>query len=166
MPRPLQRTDRLLEVLLDGEVEFVVIGGVAAIAHGGTTATRDLDVVAAMTPENLDRLIHTLSPFNPRHVARRDLGVIEISGAELASFRVLLLETDLGRLDVLGELEPFGPIECLEVEELELLEGRFVPVLGLDQLIEAKQHLGSPKDKLVETELRAIRALRTNDREG
>jgi hypothetical protein len=153
----------LLELLLDGGVEFVVIGGVAAIAHGGTMATRDLDVVVAMSPENLDRLVATLAPFNPRHVTRRDLGVITKSGEDLASFRLLLLETDLGRLDVLGELEPIGPIDCLEIDELELLEGRYAPVLALDQLIAVKQHLGRPKDKIVEAELRAIRALRAKE---
>jgi hypothetical protein len=159
MPRPAQRTDRLLEVLLDGEVEFVVVGGVAAIAHGATTATRDLDVVVAMSPDNLDRLMAALAPFHPRHVTRRDLGVVRLSRAELTSFRLLLLETDLGRLDVLSEVDPIGGIGHLSAEKLELLEGRLVPVLSLDDLITAKQHLGRPKDHLVAAELRAIQAL-------
>jgi hypothetical protein len=40
---------------------------------------------------------------------------------------------------------------------MELMPGRQVPVLSLDQLIEVKTHLRRPKDKFVETELRAIR---------
>ncbi|MBN1944336.1 MAG: hypothetical protein JW797_01615 [Bradymonadales bacterium] len=159
MAPPPQRTDRLLELLLDEQVQFVVVGGVAAVAHGGTTVTTDLDIVVAMTAENLDRLMTALAPFHPRHVTRRDLGVITQPGEELASFRLLLIETDLGRLDVLSELEPIGPIGALDVEYLELLEGRRFPVLSLEQLITVKQHLGRPKDLLVAAELRAIRAL-------
>lgn len=44
MKSPAQQTERLLEVLADSGLDFVVIGGVAAIAHGATTATQDLDI--------------------------------------------------------------------------------------------------------------------------
>jgi hypothetical protein len=35
----------LLRALLDGGVELIVVGGVAAILHGAPTTTRDLDIV-------------------------------------------------------------------------------------------------------------------------
>jgi hypothetical protein len=150
-------TEKLLSALLDAGVEFVVIGGTAALAHGATTPTLDLDVAAPFTRDNLERLLAALMPFRPHHVARRDLGVVWQTPAELEKFRLLLLETSAGRLDVLGNVEPLGGFDRLETVEMELVPGRQVPVLALDQLIEIKTHLRRPKDKIVEAELRAIR---------
>jgi hypothetical protein len=67
---------RLLARLPDSGFEFVVVGGVAAIAHGASTLTRDLDVAAPMTTENLTRLLDVLRPLHPRFATRRDLGEI------------------------------------------------------------------------------------------
>jgi hypothetical protein len=58
---------------------------------------------------------------------------------------------------VSGSVDPIGPFERLKWIEAELVEGRSVRVLDLDQLIEIKAHLRRPKDKVVELELRAIR---------
>jgi hypothetical protein len=88
-----------------------------------------------------------------------DLGVVWQTADELAQFRLLLFETELGRLDVLGTVEPLGSFDQLEAVEMELVQDRWVRVLALDQLIEVKAHLRRPKDKVVEAELRAIREL-------
>lgn len=117
----------------------------------------DLDVAAPFTQPNLERLLAALTPFHPHHVARRDLGVVWQTPAELEKFRLLLLETNIGRLDVLASVEPLGGFDQLEMVAMELMPGRQVPVLSLDQLIEVKTHLRRPKDKIVEAELRAIR---------
>ena len=55
--RPTQQTEKLLVLLQDAGVRFVVIGGVAAISHGAATLTRDLDVAAPLTPDNVERLM-------------------------------------------------------------------------------------------------------------
>jgi hypothetical protein len=147
----------LVAALQDAGVEFCVIGGVAAIAHGVLTPTQDLDVAAPMTVENLGRLLAALAPYHPKHATRPDLGVITASAEELTRFRLLLIETDLGRLDVLKRVEPIGEFHELRMVELSLVDARVVRVLALDQLIEVKAHLRRPKDKIVEAELRAIR---------
>lgn len=159
-PRPIQQTERLLELLHDAGVDFVVIGGVAAISHGASTATRDLDIAAPLTVANVERLMAALRPHRPMHVTRPDLGEIRESVERLCQFRLLLIDTDLGRLDVLREVEPLGPAESLATEEIELLEGKRFRVLSLDQLIAVKTHLRRPKDRIVEMELRAIRQRR------
>jgi len=133
-PRPPQQTDRLLAILQDAGVEFVVIGGVAALAHGSATLTRDLDIAATLAPENVERLMEALRPYRPHHVTRPDLGPIQDSVERLCEFRLLLIDTDL--------------------------EGRMFRVLTLDQLIEVKAYVGRPKDRIVEMELRAIRDVR------
>jgi hypothetical protein len=157
-------SQRLLRALLDVGLEFVVIGGTAALAHGALTPTQDLDVAAPLTEDNLRRLMQALAPYHPHHATRPDLGVVWQSPAELTKFRLLLLDTDIGRLDVLGNVEPIGGFEALETVELPLLPDRPVPVLSLDQLITVKAHLQRPKDKIVEAELRSIRARRQSPR--
>jgi predicted nucleotidyltransferase len=153
-------SEQLLRALLDAGLEFVVIGGAAALAHGALTPTRDLDVAAPLTEDNLRRLMQALAPFHPHYATRPDLGVVWHTPAELTKFRLLLLDTDIGRLDVLGNVEPIGGFESLESVELQLVPGRPVRVLSLDQLIAVKAHLRRPKDKIVEAELRSIRARR------
>src|SRR3989338_7967143 len=55
----------LLKVLGDGGVEFILVGGVAATAHGSARLTEDIDVVYSRTPENIARLASALRPCSP-----------------------------------------------------------------------------------------------------
>jgi predicted nucleotidyltransferase len=155
-----QRSDELLILLQDAGLEFVVVGGVAAIAHGSTRSTKDLDVVAEFSEESLRVLLEALAPHHPKHLARPDLGVVSQSPKELCGHRLLLLTTDLGRLDVLREIIAVGRFPDLDTVTMELVEGRSFQVISLDQLIATKSALTRPKDKDVEAELRAIRGLR------
>ena len=49
-----------LKLLMAGQVEFIVIGGVAASTLGSARATFDLDIVYARAPDNIARLVATL----------------------------------------------------------------------------------------------------------
>ena len=55
----------MFEMLLHGEVEFIVIGGAAATAHGSARVTYDLDIVYRRTNENIKRLVDALAPHEP-----------------------------------------------------------------------------------------------------
>ena len=57
--------ERLLTALVSGGVEFIIIGGMAATAHGSAHVTVDLDIVYCRTPENMSRLAEALSPLQP-----------------------------------------------------------------------------------------------------
>lgn len=154
-PRAHQQTARILALLQDAGLPFVVVGGVAANAHGAVRQTQDLDVVMPMTAEVLDRLLDALRPHHPHHALRPDLGPIAQDGETLLAFRMLLIETDLGRLDVIGEVPPVGRYDDLETVTLQLA-GRDLKVVALDQLIAIKEAVGRPKDQLAVHELRAI----------
>lgn len=54
--------DQILTVLSAGEVRFILIGGLAAMAHGTARATLDVDVVYERHPTNLQRLVAALAP--------------------------------------------------------------------------------------------------------
>lgn len=56
---------KLIPLLVKGGVEFIIIGGVAAVVHGSARATFDLDVVYSRKPENIRRLVKTLEPYSP-----------------------------------------------------------------------------------------------------
>jgi len=154
---PEQKSDELLRVLLDANVEFVVVGGIAAVAHGMDRSTKDLDVLLKMTAGNVARLLAALQPYHPKHLLRQDLGVIPIeSSARLATFDFILLTTTIGRLDVLGTVEPVGRFADVEQVRLELFPGRSVAVLALEQLVAVKMASGRPRDLQDAHELRAL----------
>lgn len=152
-----QDTPALLRALADAGVGFIVVGGVAAIAHGGATFTRDLDVLARFDVPNLERVLAALTPLRPRFALHPARPALDRDAGELASFRNLYLTTDLGRLDILGAI-PNGSFDDLASTAVKMtLAGVECLVLGLDALIDSKALLGRDKDKPVEAELRAIR---------
>ena len=55
----------LLELLESGGVQFIIIGGAAATAHGSVRLTLDLDIVYERSPENIRRLVVALEPAEP-----------------------------------------------------------------------------------------------------
>lgn len=80
--------EAVVRTLAQGDVEFIVVGGVAARAHGSARLTNDLDVVYRRTPENIARLASALAPHCLIEVKRaagraKDLEVI----AELEALR-------------------------------------------------------------------------------
>ena len=118
-PKP-QRTSELLRVLRDGGVEFVLIGGVAAIVHGSTRMTSDLDVAMPFTRANMSRLIELLRAHEPVHGNRPDLSLLNDPLERLCSFRLLLIDTNLGRLDAMPDVPPLGPFDGLDTVVCEI----------------------------------------------
>ncbi|HVI01550.1 MAG TPA: hypothetical protein VM869_22700 [Enhygromyxa sp.] len=151
-----QRNQALLERLTDGGVEFCIIGGIAAVLHGATRTTVDLDVAAPFTEENLVRLLAALADLDVRHATRPDLRVADEPLARLLTFRMLLLETDMGRLDVLREVTPIGPYAALQTVEMDVGLRR-CKILDIDDLIRVKRSLTRPQDVEVAVQLEAIR---------
>jgi hypothetical protein len=161
-----QQTEALLALLHQAQIPFVVVGGVAAVAHGSSLFTRVLDVVIPMEPALLDRLIEVLAPHHPRHALRPDLGPIVQDGEALAGFRMLLIDTDLGRLDVIAEVPPAGRHGDLRTVALPLIAGHETRVVALEQLIAIKEQAARPKDLIAARELRALMTARGGDPES
>lgn len=151
----------LLRRLSGAGLEFVVVGGTAAVLHGSSTATYDLDVLMLFNRDNCDRLLQAVSDLHPRLSHTPDKRPLSLSADELAGFRNLYLLTDLGRLDVLGSLPPVEDLQSVlhDAERMDV-GGVEVRVISLDTLIRVKEAMGRPKDKLMETELRAIASIR------
>lgn len=144
----------LTTLLLEREVEFILVGGAAALVHGASTGTQDYDIVHARTPTNVERLRALLAELDA--YVRADLSGRRLvpSVEHLAGPGQLLLTTQLGPLDLLGTLHDGRGYEELLPHTIRLdVEGRFLQVLDLATLIEVKTAAGRPKDKVVVAEL-------------
>lgn len=164
----VQDTPRLLNILTAAQVPFIVIGGVAAIAHGASTFTRDLDVLIAFDRLTLERVLQAIEMHDPRAALDPARRAVPTDVDALTTFRNLYVTTTLGRLDFLGET-PIGGYAQLASRAVTMsLAGVSVQVIALDDLIAIKRALGRPKDLLVATELEAVRQRLTSrgDRPG
>jgi hypothetical protein len=152
----------LLDALLAAEVEFVVIGGLAAVLHGAPLVTSDVDIVHRRTPENIARLLGVLLPLNAH--ARGDRRVLPPTESALAGRGHILLDTDWGAVDVLCEIGDGQDYEWLQTCS-ELIErgGRSVRIVSLPALIELKRAANRPKDRLAIPILLATLEARTRD---
>jgi predicted nucleotidyltransferase len=149
----------LLQRLSDAGIDFVVVGGVAAVLHGSSMVTRDLDVCAELTGQNLRKLREAFRDLHPVHrIASPRLSFLEVPDPDV-SLQNLYLQTDLGALDLLGSITGVGDFDAVSASAIEVdLFGRKVKVIALEQLIKAKEAVGRQKDLMAVAELRAIAA--------
>lgn len=149
----------LFQALTDGGVEFVLIGGVAAVAHGSSRFTADLDIVYRRAPENHERLARALSPLRPALRGAPPGLPFRFDAATIRSGLNFTLETTLGSLDLLGEAAGSGTYESL-LPDSEAIEWFGVPVrvVSLQRLLALKRAAGRPKDLEAIAELEAIAA--------
>ncbi|WP_437762052.1 hypothetical protein WMF27_01440 [Sorangium sp. So ce281] len=142
---------RILEILEAHEVEFIVIGGVAASLQGADWNTKDLDVLYSRDAPNIRRMLDALSALEARF---RDFAGRHIVPTEshLTTFGVKPLSTKFGPLDLLGTLSMHDDettYECLLDQTLTLETPRLsIRVLTLEKLVEVKKKAGRPKDLL------------------
>jgi hypothetical protein len=148
---------RLLEALTQARVEFVVIGGFAATAHGSAHVTVDLDIVYGRASDNVGRLAEALRPFNP-YLRGAPPGLpFQFDAETIKRGLNFTLVTTAGDLDVLGEAAGGGRYEALlprtQLQTVFGLECRFV---DLETLIHLKRAAGRPKDLERIAELEAL----------
>ncbi len=139
-------------------MEFIIIGGFAATAHGSAYVTVDLDIVYARTPENVSRLAAALQSLQP-YLRGAPPGLpFRFDTETITRGLNFTLTTTAGDLDLLGEAAGGGTYEALlphtEVRELLGLECRFV---DLETLIHLKRAAGRPRDLERIAELEALR---------
>lgn len=148
----------LIDTLAGGCVEFILIGGVAATLHGSARTTLDLDVVYRRSPENVDRLVQALAPLSP-YLRGAPAGLPFVFDADTVRRGLnFTLDTNLGALDLLGEVAGGGSYAALlpHTETVDLF-GHACQAVTLETLIRLKRAAGRPKDNEVLAELEALR---------
>jgi predicted nucleotidyltransferase len=147
-----------LECLNSAGVDFIVVGGVAAILHGSARFTLDLDIVYGRSRPNLERLVLALAPHRP-YLRGAPPGLPFLWDiSTLKRGLNFTLTTQLSDLDLLGEVAGGGGYDDLLpwIEEIEVGSNKY-RVVTLDKLIELKRAAGRPKDLEAIAELDALR---------
>jgi len=155
--------ERLLRTLVDHEVEFCVIGAVAAWLQGSPAVTLDLDVMPRRDLDNAERLAAALNSLDARPTGGKPPATLE--GADFLGWQTQRFDTDAGPLDVVPLAAAIGGFE--EVATIELSLGDLsVRAITLDEVIASKEKLGRPKDAAALPALYAAREAQRQRRES
>lgn len=148
-----------LRSLHDGGVDFILVGGLAAVLNGAPVHTYDVDILYARDPGNVDRLLRVLDEMDAIFRVQPERR-IKPNESHLRAGGYLNLLTRYGPLDVLGSIGTILKYEDLLTRstELEIGEGIRIRVLNLETLIALKEELGGEKDAAVLPVLRSTLA--------
>src|SRR5207244_1721147 len=147
-----------LRTLVGGDVEFLIVGGVAAALHGSSRVTSDLDIFYRRTLENMERLALAIAALNPYlRGAPRDLP-FRFDAETIRRGLNFTLATDAGPLDCIGELAGVAGYDEVSPKAIEVQAlGVACRCIDLDSLIAAKRAGGRQKDFEAIAELEIIR---------
>jgi len=136
----------LLEGLSEAGIEFIVVGGLAAVIQGAPLTTTDLDIVHRQTKDNIDKILKFLKKTDAFY-RRPDDKRIEPDEYLLSAKGHSLLSTQLGPLDILAFIEKGQGYEDLVSSSVEVVfRGYKVRVLSLKTIIELKKDAKDLKD--------------------
>jgi hypothetical protein len=148
--------------VLDEEgVEFVVLGGFAAIIHGSPLPTEDIDVIPSREGDNLERLARALKRLGAKIRTGDEAIETNIDAAFIRNMpHMLNLVTRFGDIDLV-----FTPAGTLKVYEqwlersrrAQLRDGLIVTVASLDDIIASKVAANRPKDQRALPYLESLR---------
>jgi hypothetical protein len=157
----MDRLSQLLERLNQARVEYVIVGGMAAVFHGVPLVTRDIDICLPLTEENLQRLEQALSDLHPIHRQTPQRLPFSVATDFPRGLKNIYLRTDWGVLDCLGEISGVGDFATVARRSrlIELPIGA-CRILDLEALIDAKSALDRPQDKLALVHLKQIQRTR------
>ena len=147
----------ILEVLGKHEVDFVVVGGLAGMAHGSRYPTDDTDVAYDRARANLERLAAALRELGPTLRGAPPDVPFQLDAMSLANGANFTFDTALGPLDILGDPAGAPRYDVLHREGVDTaLFGVRVRVASLDHLIAMKEAAGRPRDLIAASEYRVI----------
>lgn len=143
----------LLVELVDADAEFVVLGGHAVAFHGHPRATKDLDVLVRATPDNAAKVYRALAAFGA------PLNSFEIQEGDFATYDgVLQIGLPPRRIDILNRATGITFDVAVASGSAFEIDGRRIPVIGLDALIDNKRSAAREQDLADVAALEAVRA--------
>lgn len=154
---------RILEALHRNKVDYILIGGLAAVYHGSPFPTEDADISPDMDRRNLDKLATALRELNARVRTDSEPSGLPFScdGETLAAAETWNLTTDAGDLDVTFKPSGTGGYRDLHRDAAQVrLYGVSVRIASLGDVIRSKQAANRPKDQRMLPTLREILARR------
>jgi predicted nucleotidyltransferase len=150
----------LLRRLVARGVDFVIVGGMAMVLHGSARLTRDLDICYSTDPANLDALGATLVELAARLRGPSEDVPFVPDGRTLRRTTILTLDSDDGRIDLLGSPAGAPPYPQLrEHATRTTFDGRAILIASLDDMESMKRAAGRPQDLVDLEEIEVIRRL-------
>jgi hypothetical protein len=152
----MQNLSDLTRRLIEAQVEFVLVGGFAAVAHGVMLVTRDVDICCRFSEANLLRIQLAFAGLHPVHRSWPDLP-LQLTAEQCASLKNLYLKTDLGIVDCLGEILGVGNFDEVfkNSVEVELPYGK-CRIIDIEALIRAKEAMNRDHDRITVKHLKEI----------
>lgn len=137
----------VLEGLIEAGVEFILVGGLAAVVQGAPVTTMDVDIVHNQSSENIAKLLAFLKSIDAFH-RRPDDKMIRPKEGDISGMGHALFTTRLGPLDVLAVIEEGRDYEDLLEHTVEIeFRGHTIRVLDLKTLVELKRTSRDLKDR-------------------
>jgi hypothetical protein len=157
----------LLRQLTTHRVPFVLIGGLAMTAHGSAHITQDLDLCYSRKKGDVDLLVQAMAPLHPYMRGAPPGLPFRFDAPTIMAGLNFTLVTDLGDVDVLGEVSGIGFYDAVLAQSIEkVLYQMPIRVLTVDGLISAKKAAGRTKDKLHLLELEEIKKLQQAEQQS
>ena len=147
MPQKTDLTSLLVD-LVDEGIDFILVGGMAAVIQGVPAATFDLDIVHRRSEENVLRILAFLERVGAYARARPEGQRLRPDVVALSGPGHQLMMTDRGALDLLGAIERGLTYDDLLPDSITIsLRGRSIRVVGLEALLDLKRDATHPKDR-------------------
>ncbi|HKQ37327.1 MAG TPA: nucleotidyltransferase [Verrucomicrobiae bacterium] len=156
----MNKLSAMLRKLSEAGVDFVLVGGYAAVTHGASVMTEDVDVCCKFSRDNLERLAGAVADLHPKHRLTPQKLAFSLTDQLAKDLKNLYLETDLCVIDC-SEVAGIGNYEEVlkQSVEIETSIGKF-RVLSIDALIHAKEVMNRPHDRITAAQLKAIKERR------
>jgi hypothetical protein len=147
---PVFEPDRVVAALNAADVAYVIVGGLAVGAHGVVRATRDVDIVAAPDPRNMDRLAECLQALGGEHPIDGPL-----TGAAMVRPVSFKVQTKHGEVQVLNRMQGIPTFAELRRDQIrvEIAPDAVAPVCSLPHLLAMKRAADRPRDRVDLAEL-------------
>lgn len=164
--RPPLRTEQIVSALDRHGVDYVLIGGLAAVVHGSAVATTDLDLVPAGNRSNLGRLAGALRELEAK-MRVPDLAYpidVALDDHTFDAFTSASFRTPYGDVDVVLRPDAPGPRRHFTFDELNgrahrrRAFGVTIRVADLDDIISSKAAAGRPQDLAALPHLATLRS--------
>ena len=151
-----QHLANVIAALNENQVRYLVVGGLAVVAHGVARTTLDLDLVLDLEDANVRRAIDVLRDLGYRPMIPEPIEQF----ADAASRKVWINERNMLAFQLKSDRMPAVPIDILVAPPFdvpgeiarsslrEVLEGVHMPVISRDTLVRMKRDTGRPKDAI------------------
>ena len=150
----------LVRRLVDADVDFVVIGGVAVVLQAMPRFTKDLDICYSTAQDNLDALGGVLVALKARLRGTPEEVPFVPDGRTLRQTQIMCLTTLVGDIDLLVNPDGAPAYDTLHRRaDIMSLGGHDVRFASIEDMLAMKRAAGRPQDLVDIESLQAAQSI-------